>query len=54
MNFFSKLFNLKQNNHNRDTNSDCNNFYLNDLECGLTPGQLILIDWTQKTGRNYN
>ncbi len=54
MNFFSKLFNLKQNNHNRDTNSDCNNFYLNKLECGLTPGQLILIDWTQKTGRNYN
>lgn len=36
MNFFSKLFNLKQNNHNRDTNSDCNNFYLNKLECGLT------------------
>ncbi len=54
MNFSSKLFNLKPTNHNRDTNSDCNNFYLNELECGLTPEQLILIDWTQKTGRNYN
>ena len=52
--FFSKLFNFKQNNHNKDASCDCTNFYLNRLECTLTPGQLILIDWTQKTGRNFN
>ncbi|HEL1580714.1 TPA: SAP domain-containing protein [Streptococcus suis] len=29
-------------------------FYNAKLECGLTPGQLILIDWTNKTGRSEN
>lgn len=38
------------------TNSsvELNSFYANKLECGLTPGEIILLDWTGKTGRNYS
>lgn len=38
----------------QQSSPEINPFYKTKLECDFTPGELILIDWTDKTNRNHN